>query len=106
MISLALMHGFKKVILVGVDLTDTPYFWYDKKFVEAQGDFTQICRREPDEGTGTLLTRDRPFSAEDFIYALARVARNQFDSEILVASGSSALSGELGVFRFGRDIES
>jgi hypothetical protein len=106
MISLALMHGFRKVILVGVDLTDTPYFWYNPKFARTQGDFTKICRREPDEGTDTLLTRDRPFSAKDFIYALARVAKDQFGAEILVSSGSSALSGELGVFRFGRDNKS
>lgn len=106
MISLALLHGFRKVILVGVDLTESPYFWYDPTFVESHGDFTEICRREPDEGTDTLLTHDRPFGADTFIYALSRVATDRFGAEILVSSSSSALSGELGVFRFGRPVQS
>jgi hypothetical protein len=103
MICLALSHGFKNVILVGADLTDTPYFWYDENFVRVHGDFTQICRRQPDEGTDTLTTGDRPFGAQDFIYALARVAKDRFGAQILVASSRSALSPALEVFRFGRD---
>lgn len=100
MISLALLTGFKRVILVGVDLKPNPYFWYNPKFIAKFGDFTEICRRHPEEGTDTLQTRDRPFGAHEFIVSMSAVAANTFGSEILVSSGGSALAEALNVFSF------
>lgn len=100
MISLALLNGFKRVVLVGVDLTANPYFWYDPGFVSKHGDYTEICRREPGEGTDTLHTANRPFSAHEFIVAMATVAKRERGCEILVSSNNSALAGALDVFRF------
>ena len=100
MVSLALVHGFTRVILVGVDLTDTPYFWSNPRFIEEHGDFTEICRRRPGEGTSTLLTNNRPHSAEEFLHALARVAHEEFQAEIFVASQKSRLAQQLRRFPF------
>jgi len=102
MISLGLLHGFKKIVLVGVDLTETPYFWYDRRFIDQHGDHRDICRRQPEEGTDTLSTESRPFSTQDFISSLARVAKSDFGAEIFVASPKSRLAQELGVFNFHR----
>jgi len=100
MISLGLLQGAKKIVLVGVDLTETPYFWYDRDFIDCHGDHRDICRREPDEGADTLSTESRPFSTQDFIFSLARVAKSDFGAEIFVASPRSCLAQELRVFDF------
>jgi hypothetical protein len=102
MISLGLLQGFKKIVLVGVDLTETPYFWYDWDFIDLHGDHRDICKRQPDEGTDTLSTESRPFNTKDFIFSLARVAKSDFGAEIVVASPRSCLAPELGVFDFHR----
>jgi hypothetical protein len=102
MISLGLVLGFKKIVLVGVDLNDSPYFWYDTQFIRRHGDFTDLCQREPGEGRDTLSTDTRPFSALDFIFALNRVAAARFGAEIFVSSSSSALAAGLEVFGFPR----
>lgn len=100
MISLALLRGFRKIVLVGVDLNDGAYFWYSDCFVHRYGDFRGVCRRRPGEGKDTLSTDTRPFSAFDFIAALDRVARKNFGAEIFVASASSALAKVLKVYDF------
>lgn len=100
MISLALLNGFKRVVLVGVDLKANPYFWYNPGFISKHGHYTEICRREPEEGTDTLHTRDRPFSAHEFIVSMATVAKYELGCEILVSSNESALAGALEVFHF------
>jgi hypothetical protein len=100
MVSLALLQGFKRVVLVGVDLNDGGYFWYNEGFVQRHGDFRDAVRRQPGEGRDTLSTESRPFSAADFLYALNRVAQSEYGAEIYVASSSSTLSEGLETFRF------
>ena len=100
MVSLALLQGFKTIVLVGVDLNDGGYFWYDEDFVARHGDFRGVVRRKPEEGRETLSTEVRSFSAADFIYALDRVARSEYAAQIFVASSSSTLAGGLETFRF------
>jgi len=102
MISLALVYGFKKIVLVGVDLNDGQYFWYNQKFIRHHGDFRDLCQREPGEGRDTLSTATRPYSALDFIFALNRVAQAQFGAEVFVSSSSSALASGLAVYDFPR----
>ena len=100
MVSLALLQGFKRIVLVGVDLNDGDYFWHNDEFVQRHGDFRDAVRRQPGEGRDTLSTESRPFSAADFLYALNRVAQSEYGAEIYVASSSSTLSEGLETFRF------
>lgn len=100
MVSLALLQGFKKIVLAGVDLNSGDYFWYGSKFIRTHGDFRNAVRRNPGEGRDTLSTADRPFGAIDFICALDRVARSDYGAQIFVTSSSSALARNLETYRF------
>ena len=96
-ISLGLLCGFKSIVLSGVDLDGSHYFWYDQDFIKRNGDFTQVLPRNRAEGTLTLDATDRPFPADTFIFALAEVASETFGCEVSVSSRSSRLADRLPV---------
>jgi hypothetical protein len=100
MASWAVVNGFRRIVLVGVDLNQNQYFWYNQKFISSTGDFRQACRRADGEGEDTLSVVHRPFSTIDYMGSLDRVARSCFGSKVLVGSSNSRLAGTLEVFRF------
>jgi hypothetical protein len=100
MVSFALLNGFKKIVLVGVDLNAGDYFWYSPRFIASHGDFRKSVRREAGEGMDTLSASNRPFPVDVFLSSLGRVAKADFGAEILVTSRTSRLAESLGIFYF------
>ena len=95
MIFLALIAGFREIVLLGVDLNDNPYFWYDQRFKSSFGDYTGVAKRDPGDATLTEATNDRPFSTSSFIVTLANVASTALGATISVGSRESALAADL-----------
>ena len=100
MISLALLSGFKEIVLAGVDLNRSPYFWFDEDFIERHGDFRQSHPRAASDSQLTLSTENRPFSTYELICALAKVAEIDFRAKIFVAREGQSLSADLPTYVF------
>jgi hypothetical protein len=104
MVCLGLLAGFSEIVLVGVDLNEQAYFWYEDSFIAEHGDHRARCPRAIGSGTSTLDTSSRPFSTKEFIYALNETARTVFQSKIFVTSKNSALSAGLDVYQFQKNL--
>jgi hypothetical protein len=100
MIFLSLILGFRKIVLTGVDLNNSPYFWFDSTFIERHGDFTSQSPRNSSDALLTEDTSSRPFETSLLITRLAQMARKILGASILVASESSALAAVLPVHEF------
>ena len=95
LISIAKALGFAKIVLVGIDLNASPYFWnsFDasKTTLEAFRDYPRPTMSRHD----TLETGNRPFSTLDFIVALSSVLSDQAGIKIFNGSSSSSLRDHL-----------
>lgn len=100
MISLALLSGFREIVLAGVDLNRSPYFWFDENFIETHGDFRQSHPRAASDSQLTLSTENRPFSTYELICALAKVAEVDFGAKLFVAREGQSLSADLPTYVF------
>ena len=100
MISLALLSGFKEIVLAGVDLNRSPYFWFDDNFIETHGDFRQSYPRAASDSQLTLSTENRPFSTYELICTLAKVAEVDFGAKLFVAREGQSLSADLPTYVF------
>ena len=100
MISLALLSGFREIVLAGVDLNRSPYFWFDEDFIETHGDFRQSHPRAASDSQLTLSTENRPFSTYELICALAKVAEIDFRAKLFVAREGQSLSADLPTYVF------
>ena len=98
MLTLSAFMGFKKVVLVGVDLNSNNYFWTDSPSSSANTDLAQNYLRVRGVPHKTLSTTDRPFSNLLFIVELARVLNEVFSLTTYVASASSALAGDMPLY--------
>ena len=103
MISLALLTGFKRIVLAGVDLNGSDYFWFNSEFIEKYGDFTADFPRKAAESELTLSTDNRPFSTRHFILQLAVLAEQHYGAQVFVATKEQALATDLMVFDFSKE---
>ena len=98
MLTLSALMGFKKTVLVGVDLNSNNYFWTDSPSSSTNKD---LARNYP-RGSGvihkTLSTVDRPFSNLFFVAELARALNEVFSLTTYVASRSSALAEDMPLY--------
>ena len=97
MIFLGLIAGFRNINLIGVDLNDSPYFWYEQRFIDRHGDFRQMSRRSASDPLSTESTDERPFATSEFIIELATSASRVLGATITTATSESSLAGPLGV---------
>ena len=98
MIFYGFQQGFQEIVLVGVDLNATPYFWCadgrEREFAELR----QLFPRPKSDTHDTLLTDNRPYSAKEFIVTLADVLRSKFGVNVWAGSPRSSLANKIGVF--------
>lgn len=98
LISLSLSLGARKIVLVGVDLNTVEYFWQDSpKFLRDNG-FKSFDTAQPGNVHDTLLSTNRPAGVVSVIESLGQISNRHLGAEILVASGSSALSSVLPIW--------
>jgi hypothetical protein len=100
MIFLGLILGFRDIVLVGVDLNGSPYFWEDPAFVPDPSVNSRYLERSPRDSISTEQTEERPFSASDFIATLAPLAQHFLGATVSCASATSRLAHALPVYSF------
>lgn len=95
MIVLGMLLGFRRIVLVGVDLNGSGYFW--EKNPRHLANLSGIKPANNQHGTAheTTLTLNRPFSVVTMVVALDQYLRSNHGGQLEIASESSALSGLL-----------
>lgn len=94
LICLGAILGYEKIVLLGIDLKHSVYFWEHESFAGNAGDYASF-RRPSGALHDTLDTADRPFSTLDFIPALGNAIWKVFGSQVLLGTKESALEGLL-----------
>ena len=98
LIFLGFQRGFRRIVLVGVDLSDSPYFWCSDRLSPGFEKLRELFPRPAATEHDTMSTDNRPYSAKDFILRLSNELRRRYGVEVYVGSESSSLSVRLGVF--------
>lgn len=99
MASLGIARGFARIVLVGVDLNTSDYFFdRDQRFLSNHGlsSFNPSVRRTTTHDTEE--TFNRPFASSEFLVALSNASLRAGGPQIYVGSASSKLSADLPVF--------
>ena len=99
MVLLALM-GFKKIVLAGVDLSSSGYFWQSDSRLAGDDDVQRLFGRPTGVPHSTLHTGNRPFSTKILIQSIAKVINDRYSIETSVTSDTSTLSDFLPIFKF------
>jgi hypothetical protein len=106
MLSLGVRAGFSSIVLVGVDLISTEYFFdINPSYLTRRGLADYNPLKPSGSVHGTEETETRTFAASTFIPAFAEAARQEVGTRVYVSSPSSALANHLPVFDF-RDLVS
>jgi hypothetical protein len=95
MILLGALQGFRRIVLVGVDLDSRPYFWQSPDYQFGSDRIRQVFSRPAGTPHDTLETENRPFPTDQFIQALSTVVREELSTEVYVGSADSTLATEL-----------
>jgi hypothetical protein len=98
MILLGALQGFKRIVLVGVDLDSRPYFWQSSHYLFGSDAIREVFSRPSGRPHDTLETENRPFPTDRFIKALSKVVREELASEVFVGSADSKLATTLPVY--------
>ena len=91
-------QGHKNIVLVGVDLNRSPYFWQSAPSTRIADNVSDKMSRPVGSPHNSLETLDRPFPVDVFISELALVLREEMDVKVWVSSPTSALSKSLPVY--------
>jgi len=97
MIALSVMLGFRKVVLVGVDLSNVEYFWHRKPEILERFGLSTFTTAQKGMVHETLNAQNRPFAISDYVVALS-VGTNHAELDLLVESKISLLAGLIPVF--------
>lgn len=90
-ISLTLSLGYRRLIILGVDLKDTKYFWTDKDI-----NFKEISTDQKNVGYHKTAIRVLgSIPVQETIVILDKIAREFYDSRILISTNKSMLSSDL-----------
>ena len=98
LVFLALEAGFKEIVVIGVDLNGSDYFWYDPQFIEKNRDYRHILVREPGDSTLTRETSDRPFDTSQFLFQLSLAAEKTLGAQIFASDKRSTLAEKLPLY--------
>jgi len=98
MISLGISLGFRQIVLTGVDLNNSPYFWQENPEYDSVREQFPIFSRQVGPTHETLERGRRPFIAAEIITELAAVVEKEFNGQIYVSSKDSALASRLPVY--------
>ena len=101
MISLGISMGYRKIVLAGVDLDNSPYFWQgNPKYSERQAIFP-VFSRQSGSAHETLDRTRRPFTAAEMVYGLSQVIESKLGGKLFVGSQKSMLATHLSVYPWG-----
>ena len=101
MLSLGVRAGFSSIVLVGVDLNSTQYFFdINPTYITRRGLEDYNPSKPSGSVHGTEETETRTFAASTFIPAFAEAAQQELGTNVYVSSSSSALAVHLPVVDF------
>lgn len=98
MIFLGLQLGFQEIVLVGVDLNRSSYFWYSPDGYKSRPELRSLFPRPVGRRHGTTETVDRPYDTRQLIKWISEAVRETVDCNIYVASSSSGLADDLPLY--------
>jgi hypothetical protein len=98
LIGIGLSLGYKKIVLAGVDLNDTRYFWENNPSYSAESLVNTPINNQNGATHETTSTWIRPFSVVDMVRALANAVSEDFNGQISVVSPKSELASFLPVY--------
>jgi hypothetical protein len=101
LISLALMNGYKKIILCGIDMNDCGHF-YDKDFYLKEYELLNKLKEYSSESkTHPHMNKDQlKYTNKDVIGDLNIFSKEKFNAEIFVSSSTSSLYPEIKKYKF------
>jgi hypothetical protein len=100
MIELGLFAGFKEIVLLGIDLNSSPYFWEAPDAPSRHRGMRDFYQRPQNNEHDTLETLERPYSNLLFIKELAFAAHRDFGASVYVGTEASSLSGTIPSYRW------
>lgn len=100
MISLCISLGFREIVLTGVDLNSTEYFWHQDPGLLAESKVKDPRTSQRGSFHETVSAANRPFPIHVYLMALAPVLA-QVGVNLRVESPKSLLAGSLPVFQWG-----
>lgn len=92
LVALGILLGFRRIVLAGVDLNGSPYFW-EKNPAYLEGFSGPLpANNQPHGLHETTTTGKRPFSVVTMLKALSDYFRSEHGGQLLVSSKNSMLS--------------
>jgi hypothetical protein len=101
LVFLGLAQRFKDIVLVGVDLDDSPHFWDNDFYREKYGSLIESISPTGGLPHATTLSENRALGNREFIELLSAVSRENFGTKLWVSSESSSLYPRLPLFPWG-----
>ena len=97
MLALCVMLGFRKVVLVGVDLNNVEYFWHRRPDYLRKLGIESFGTAQKGRVHETLMSINRPFSIDEYVASLS--IQDGSGVRILVESHDSLLAASITVWR-------
>ena len=95
MIEVGLFAGFKEIVLLGIDLNSSPYFWEAGDAPPSHQPMRGRYHRPQGTEHDTLETFDRPYSTLLFIQEMAQAGEREFRATVYIGTEGSSLSGKI-----------
>ena len=95
MIEVGLFAGFTKIVLLGIDLNSSQYFWESPDADTGHLDMRSSYQRPQNSKHDTLETLGRPYSNLLFIRELALLAPKIFNAKLYLGTEGSSLAGAI-----------
>jgi len=89
--------GFRDIILVGIDLNEEPYFWYEEPWATERPELQKLFPRAVGLVHDTTVAQDRPLNTSEALGYLASASKMAEKSNIWSSSARSNLSNWLPV---------
>lgn len=100
LLALSAILGFKRIVLVGIDLNFNPYFWFDGNNSGVHKRLRSIYRRPSGVVHGTQNRTERPFATDRFLSVMSLHLKDKLGVTVYAGSKNSALAGRLPVFQW------
>lgn len=97
MINVGILLGFRKIVLLGVDLNGSPYFWEKNSTYFSNMSGPQPITNQPAGTHETALQLSRAFDVVTFVRSLSRFFSEELDGALFVGSSGSRLADFLPV---------
>ena len=101
LISLALISGYKKIILCGIDMNDGGHFYDEHIYLNKYKLLNKLKNFSNKSKIYPHMDKDQlKYSSKDVIKDLNRFSKEKFNAEIFVSNSTSSLYPEIKKYQF------